>query len=348
MATKKLKVELELETAKAKRKAKELEVPSGGGSGGSGSGPSASAEKLSKSLDRAAASAKRLDTSSLAVVRAFTGIGVGLAANYAASHMKQGAARDAVEYGANAVSGAGMGMMAGKALGPHGAIIGALVGGAGGLLKTYLDKSGEKDKFTEDWKKSEHDYKDNKAFADFFRGLTDMSDKTKSFADRIAEAESELQKYKDVEKTLMDNIEKMISQGRYDDANAQRGYLDVNRQRQQQLEGALRSMKGKTGSGGVAYYSGTDSLAKVGGGNGKTPEPTADGGGVSASPGKVGGSFFFGNFGGSTTRMFGSLGAPDQMTKTANEQIARLEKEGNEILKMIAENTKKNGGSTWQ
>ena len=343
MANKKLKVELELETAKAKRQAKDLENLGGPGGGG---GASPSADKLAKNLDRAADSAGKLDRSSLSLVRSFTGIGVGLAANYAASHMKQGAARDAVEYGASAASGAGMGMMAGGRFGPWGALIGAIAGGGGGLLKTYLDKSGEKEKYTEDWKRSEHDYASNKAFADFFRDLTDMSDKTKTFADRISEAEQQLQHYKDVEKTLMDNVEKMISQGRYDDANAQREYLATNRQRQQQLESAIKGFDKNTKTGGVTYYSGTDALAKVGGGAGRTSSTTST---SSTSSTSLGGSFFFS--GGPAKKMdttFFTQDRTDPAIKAANDRIAQLEKDGNDILKQIAENTKRRDGSTWQ
>ena len=347
MANKKLKVELELETAKAKRQAKGLENidgPSGGYGGGS--------DKLAKNLERAADSAGKMDRSTLSVVRAFTGIGVGLAANYAASHMRQGAARDAVEYGGNALTGASAGAMAGAALGPAGSVVGALVGGGGGLLKTYLDKSGEKEKYTEDWQRSEHDYKNNKAFADFFRNLTDMSDKGKSFADRISEAEAELQKYKDVEKTLMENVEKMIASGRYDDATAQRGYLATNRQRQQQLEAAIKGLGNQAKTGGVAYYSGTDALAKVGGGNGKGPPGLEAGDPSKAHFSSVArgplGSFFFGNSGKVFSQVFGQLGETDIAIKTAIERIAQLEKEGNDILKEIAEHTKRKDGATWQ
>lgn len=344
MANKKLKVELELETAKAKRQAKGLENIDGS-SGGYGGG----SDKLAKNLERAADSAGKMDRSTLSVVRAFTGIGVGLAANYAASHMKQGAARDAVEYGASAATGAGMGMMAGGRFGPWGAVIGALAGGGGGLLKTYLDKSGEKEKYTEDWKRSEHDFKNNKAFADFFRDLTDMSDKTKTFADRISEAEAELQKYKDVEKTLMENVEKMIASGRYDDATAQRGYLATNRQRQQQLEAAIKGLEKQTKTGGVAYYSGTDTLAKVGGGAGRVPSATIQDANSQAPATKsLGGSFFFGNSGKVDTKVFGQLGDTNTEHKAANERIAQLEKEGNDLLKEIAEYTKRKYGATWQ
>lgn len=346
MANKKLKVEVELETAKAKRQAKGLENL--GSSGDAGVSPAT--DKLAKNLDRAADAAGKLDRSSLSLVRSFTGIGVGLAANYAASHMKQGAARDTVEYGAAAASGAGMGMMAGGRFGPWGAVIGALVGGGGGLLKTYLDKSGEKEKYTEDWKKSEHDYANSKQFADFFRDLTDMSDKTKSFADRISEAEQQLQKYKDVEKTMVENIEKMISQGRYDDANAQRGYLATNRQRQSQLEAAIKGMEKQTKTGGVAFYGASDALAKVGGGAGRpssTSSTSSTASTSSTSSTSLGGSFFFS--GGPAKKIdttFFTQG--DQTMKQANDTIARLEKDGNELLRQIAENTRRREAPTWQ
>ena len=348
MANKKLKVEVELETAKAKRQAKGLENL--GGPGGGSGGGAGSVDKLAKNLDRAADSAGKLDRSSLSLVRSFTGIGVGLAANYAASHMKQGAARDAVEYGASAVTGASMGAMAGGRLGPWGAAIGALAGGAGGLLKTYLEKSGEKDKYTEDWKRSEHDYANNKAFADFFRDLINMSDKTKSFADRISEAEQQLQHYKDVEKKMIDDIEKMISQGRYDDANAQRGYLATNRQRQQQLESAIKGFDTKTKTGGVAFYGANDALSKVGGGAGRAPSGTVPGtNGQAPATTSLGGSFFFA--GGPAKKMdttFFTQDRTDPTMKVVNERIAQLEKDGNDILKQIAENTKRKEGSTWQ
>ena len=227
-----------------------------------------SMEKASSSTDRHAEAAEKSSANMLAATKFFTGIGVSLASNYAASHMKQGAARDAVEYGANAVAGASAGAAVGKLGGGIGTIIGAVVGGAGGIGKTWLDKSAEKDRYTESWKKSEHDYRDAKDFADFFRGLTDAADKSKSFAEKIDEAKQQLEHYRSVEKTLVGNVDKMISNGRYDDATAQRGYLNENRQRQQQLEALVKSLeveKAKTERGSAADYSAVDALARIGG-----------------------------------------------------------------------------------
>lgn len=347
MANKKLTAEVELKTDKAKRQLQELGTPGSSGGGADASGASHAASRLSMNLNRAADSAVKLDRSSLSVVKAFTGLGVGLAANYAASHMKQGAARDAVEYGASAVSGAGMGAAAGSALGPAGTIVGALLGGAGGLIKTFFDKDAEKIKNTEDWQRSEHDYQNNKAFADFYRGLTDLSDKGKSFADRISEAEAELKELKDVEPTLKANVDGMIEKGEYEKSALQRGYLGINRQRQQQLENDISMLRKQSQTGGVPFYAATDALAKFGGGNGKKPDgtPLDVKAGTPSSP--INGSFFFGGPRQRTraTRFFGN---EDPLMKTADDSIAILEKEGNDLLKQIAENTKRTGGGTWR
>lgn len=348
MATRKLTAEVELKTDKAKRKLQEL--GSGGGGGGGGGETSTAAHKLSQNLNRAAESASKLDRSSLSVVRAFTGIGIGLATRYAASHMQQGAARDAVEYTANTITGASSGAMAGMAAGPKGAVVGAIVGGVVGAVSTYLDKDSEQKQYSDEWNRSEGDYQRAKAFSDFYRGLTDMTDKTKPFSERISEAEAELKKLKDAEKTLVSNVDKFISGGQYDKANLQRGYLGVNRQRQQQLETAIHALKGAKLTGGVPFYAATDALAKVGGGNGFMPQATGGegSGSASASPAsKINGSFFFSvPQRGSRTRLFGDFGDP--LMKTADDTIAILEKEGNDLLKEIAQNTRRNGGSTWQ
>lgn len=347
MANKKLTAEVELKTDKAKRQLQELGTPGGSGGGADASGASHAASRLSMNLNRAADSAVKLDRSSLSVVRAFTGIGVGLAASYAASHMKQGAARDAVEYSANAVSGAGMGVGVGSALGPGGAIVGAVLGGVGGLIKTFFEKDSEKIKNTEEWERSEHDYQDNKAFADFYRELTGMSDKAKDFATRISEAEAELKRLQDVETKLKSNVDGMIAQGRYDESALQRGYLGTNRQRQQQLESVINALKKQAQTGGVPFYSATDALAKVGGGNGKRQDIGSAPSNDSSSASQINGSFFFG---GPRPRKYATryFGSGDALMKTADDSIAILEKEGNDLLKQIVENTKRTGGGTWR
>lgn len=221
---------------------------------------------LSKDLDKASDSAKRMDGSTKQLVRGFTGLAVGLAGSYAASHMKQGAARDAVEYGTSAISGASAGAMMGSVIPGLGTAVGAVVGGAVGVGKTWLDKSGAKRQYTEEWNRSEHDYANNKAFAEFFRNLTDTGDKTKGFAERMEEARAELQRYKEVEAKQVEAIEGMIKQGRYDDATLQRGYLSQNRSRQEQLENVIRNFEDQLDKGGVrASLGAVDALSRLGG-----------------------------------------------------------------------------------
>ena len=118
MATKKLTIEVDAKTDKAKRKIDAL--------GDTGSAPSTAApDNLSKALDKAAKAADRFDgdigkasSSMTKMVRGFAGMGVGLAASYAAGHMQQGAARNAVEYGASAIQGASAGFMMAALGGP--------------------------------------------------------------------------------------------------------------------------------------------------------------------------------------------------------------------------------------
>ena len=231
----------------------------------------AAADRLAKSLDNAAkktgefaGSAEVMSAKARQVVGAFTGMGVSMAMSFASQNMKKGGARDAVEVGAGTLQGAAMGGMAG---GPWG----ALIGGAAGLGMGLWNKSQERKRYTEDWGKSEHDYASAKAFQNLVKSLTDVSDKTVDFGAKIKVVEEELEKYKQVEEKLKANVESFIKAGRYDDADAQRGYLAENRQRQEQLEAAKKQLEGadkkddeKTiealGPGG-----GTDALQKVGG-----------------------------------------------------------------------------------
>ena len=221
---------------------------------------------LSKDLDKASDSAKRMDGSTKQLVRGFTGLAVGLAGSYAASHMKQGAARDAVEYGTSAISGASAGAMMGSVIPGLGTAVGAIAGGAVGLGKTWLDKSGEKSKYTEEWERSEEDYKLNKEYADFIMALTDMSDKTKSITDRLETAKEQLDASKKTEVEQVAEVNKMIKEGRYDDANIQRGYLSQNRSRQAQLETLIKRWEDQLDKGGVrASLGAVDALSRLGG-----------------------------------------------------------------------------------
>lgn len=257
MATKKLKVELELETAKAKKKLDDMADTGGGGP----SGPSPvddAARKTAREIKSLGEETGKCQVNMRGAVKAFAGMGVGMAMNYAANYLPQGSTtRNAVEYGAGAIQGASMGMMFGP--------LGAALGAAGGLAKTYLDKQGEQKQYTKDWQKSEHDYANNKAFADFMSSLTKVGDGALTHAEKLKRAQDELDRYREVEKKQVEDIGKMIKSGRYDDATAQRGYLAVNRARQDALENYIQSMEDKKNDGVRASMSSVDALSRLDG-----------------------------------------------------------------------------------
>ena len=230
MATKKLTIEVDAKTDKAKRKIEAL----GGESSLDGQ---AGLGQLSKALDKAAKSADRFDgdigkasSSMTKMVRGFTGLGVGLAASYAAGHMQQGAARNAVEYGANALQGASAGFMMG---GPLGAVAGAGVG----LAKTYLDKDAEKTAYSKSYEEAEQRYSSAKAWREKFSDLTSLDGQA-----GLDQLKAELEKYREAESKIKDSVSAFAEKGEYDNADHQRESLAENRSRQNQLEAAINAL----------------------------------------------------------------------------------------------------------
>lgn len=257
MATKKLTIEVDAKTDKAKRKIDAL------GDTGSVSGASAP-DNLSKALDKAAKAADRFDgdigkasSSMTKMVRGFAGMGVGLAASYAAGHMQQGAARNAVEYGASAIQGASAGFMMG---GP----LGAVAGGAIGLAKTYLDKDAEQSAYTKAFDEAEQRYSSAKAWREKFSSLTSPDGKTS--AEQIAALKSELEKYREAETKIKDSVSAFAEKGEYDNADHQRESLAENRSRQNQLEAAINALE-KTIEKDIPHRTGgaADALTRIGG-----------------------------------------------------------------------------------
>ena len=356
---KKLKVQLEVDSSKARSQVERdmSGIDIGGASSSIGARSSGAADRLSKSLDTAAkksgdfaSSAEVMSAKARQVVGAFSGMGVSMAMSFASQNMKKGGARDAVEIGAGTLQGAAMGGMAG---GPWGALGGAVLGLGMGIW----NKTQEKKRYTEDWEKSEHDYANSKAFSDLLKSLTDVSDKTTDFADKLKTVEAELEKYRQVEATLKENVAGMIKSGRYDDADAQRSYLAENRSRQEQLEQAkkqLESAAGKTEEKSLeaASMSGTDALQKIGGVRGLAPVAAMND--ATPVPAKSsGGSFsFFVPTTPTETHAFGNLesleSSVDRVIREANKRTEQLEIETNKILREIAMNTKHQGGATWQ
>ena len=257
MATKKLTIEVDAKTDKAKRKIEAL----GGESSLDGQ---AGLGQLSKALDKAAKAADRFDgdigkasSSMTKMVRGFTGLGVGLAASYAAGHMQQGAARNAVEYGANALQGASAGFMMG---GPWGAVAGAGVG----LAKTYLDKDAEKTAYSKSYEEAEQRYSSAKAWREKLSNLTNPDGQ--SAIDQIKSLKAELAKYREAETKIKDSVSAFAEKGEYDNADHQRESLAENRSRQNQLEAAINALE-KSLDKDVAHRTGgaADALTRIGG-----------------------------------------------------------------------------------
>lgn len=263
MATKKITIEVDANTDKAKRKIEAM----GGESSIDGQ---AGLGQLSKSLDKAAKSADsfsgdvgRASGSMNRLVRGFVGMGVGLAASYAASHMQQGAARDAVEYGAAALAGGSTGAMIGSAGGPGGTAVGAVVGAGAGLAKTYLDKDAEQAAYTKAFEESERRYASAKAWRDRFSSLTDPDGQTPDA--RMAALKAELEKYRDAEGKIAGEVRTFAAKGQYDIADHQRRSLDENRSRQNQLEAAIKALESNSARGGSSpSHSALDALSRLG------------------------------------------------------------------------------------
>ena len=256
MATKKLTIEVDANTDKAKRKIEALADTD------SASGVAAP-DNFSKALDKAAKAADRFDgdigkasSSMTKMVRGFAGLAVGLAGSYAAGHMQQGAARDAVEYGSNALQGASAGFMMG---GPWGAV----AGGAIALAKTYLDKDAEQSAYTKAFEESEQRYASAKAWRDRFSSLTDPDGQTPDA--RMSALKAELEKYRDAESRLKGSVSAFAARGEYENADRQKETLAENRSRQNQLEAAIKALENNSARGESSpSHSALDALSRLG------------------------------------------------------------------------------------
>lgn len=266
MANKKLKVELELETAKAKQKLDDMANTGGGGP----SGPSPvddAAKKTAREIHKLGDETEKCKVHMSGAVKAFAGMGVSMAMSYSANYLDQGStARTAVEYGAGILGGAMAGGMAGSVIPGIGTVAGAVVGGLGGAAKTFFDNSGKEKEYIRDWNRAEHDNKNNQAWVDFMKSINNQTHVKTTYAERIQKANEELKKYQAVEKKQVDDIGKMIADGRYDDATLQRGYLTQNRARQQALKDSIFAMEEASKNDGVRVStSAVDALSRIGG-----------------------------------------------------------------------------------
>ena len=367
----KLRVELDVNAEKAKRKVKSaLEEASATGGASVGGGASGAADEAAKSLKNLGNAAKETNVNMKSVAKAFTGIGVGLATSYAANYMKPGAGRDAVEYGASAITGAAMGAMVG---GP----VGAAVGGVAGLLKAYLEKNAAIEKATEDFIKSDDDYEENRLWQKKLRDLTEVEpaavgmskedankDQAKKVDERLAKVKEQAIKLFDEQNRLVARITDLLKSGKTADAEALQKQLATLRMRKEQMEALERSYEKQKkslareaeelalkGNEIRTSTSATDALQKIGGMMAAASTETAA---TPENPAKVaGGGFAFSvPVTPSTSYSFGStdpVGGFEGAMKSANERIESLEKEGNDLLKSIDEHIKgKDPSSTWQ
>lgn len=341
----KLRVELDVDAENAKRKVKNAieEASATGGASVSG-GASGAADEAAKSLRGLGSAAKETHVNMKSVAKAFTGIGVGLATSYAANYMKPGAGRDAVEYGASAVTGASMGAMVG---GPWG----AAAGGVLGLIKTYLDKEGERKQLSEDFEKDEKIYSATKAQFDRLAELTDTRKGGGTVAS-LAALRRGMENYEKSVESFAAEVRKELEKSSVDKdriADLRRN-IGFSRQMVERYKQAIEQIEGKGSGEFRGSTSATDALQKIGGMMVSPASQATQTSQTSQTP-LVGGSFAFSvPTSPSETRRFGDpVGGFDGAMKAANEQIEKLEKEGNDLLKSIDEHIKaKETGGTWQ
>lgn len=260
MATKKLKAELEVDTSKAKQKvAREFAETGGSGAGGD---VSDAAGKAAKNLQELSNGAKEANVNMKSAIKAFAGMGIGLAASYAQAQMEPGSVgARAVGYLGAAASGAVMGAVAG----PWGAVAGGAVGIAKeGFSQAAQDKAAEKAKeealrSIETWERARAQ---TLAFKELLEGLT----KTETDAsERLARINEELQKREDFEANVAQTQRDAIKNGRDDILAEATEKRQRNAAEMDALNALLKQMPSSGGGGGGASWNGVDALSSVGG-----------------------------------------------------------------------------------
>ena len=265
MATKKLTVELDAQTAKAQqqiRKAVEgatAEAAAPGGGIGGGANLDLAAERTAKSFEKLDRTAEGFDKRMLSVTRAFAGLAVGMATSYASRYFAEGSgARKAMDYGGAAITGASAGMTAGMALGPYGAAAGAIIGGAGGLVKTGLDKSAERSEKMAEFEKSEKIYESMSKWQKKLGELSESLD--------VDELNRILANLKETEQTFIKGAKDAIEGERYGEAETYQRNLGDARNRQSQIEALLKQAEKKDERPAFREsMSAVDSLSRLGG-----------------------------------------------------------------------------------
>lgn len=260
MANKKLKVELDVETSGAKRKVKR-DLESVGGGASPAAGPS-SAEGASRSIRNLGEAAKETQVNLKSAGKAFTGMALGLAASYAANNVSNPTAKMGLEYAGSAVSGAAAGAMVG---GP----IGAAIGGLGGLLKTFLDREGERKQMSKDFELSEERYAATQRDISRFRDLTETR-RGGGTADQIPQLREIMTNFRNSADQLAKAYREELQKAAPDKErlSALQTNIAYARQMGDKYESAIESIEDRRNND-RAGFSATDALQKIGGGSGE-------------------------------------------------------------------------------
>lgn len=275
MATKKLRAELEVDTSKARQKvAREFAETGGAAAADGGAGGMADA------AGNAARSLKELDNGAKAAtgglnsaVKAFAGMGIGLAASFASRLMDPGSTGARVVGGVGTIAGSAIaGASAGSVVPGVGTAAGAVVGAGVGTAKAAVDWVAD-DKAAEaarvdrlrsirEWERAREQ---TQAFREQLERLTDVERPAK---ERMSELTAEIERRKTIDSNLAntqrqavakDNAPLLAEATAYRGRNA--GFIDA-------LKGALghlRDQMKKGQSDGLASHASPDALARIGG-----------------------------------------------------------------------------------
>lgn len=258
MAKKKLEAELVVDASKARQTVRNVAEAAAGAAGG---GDVASdTERASRALKNFGDEAEHASVNMRSAVKAFAGMGIGLAASYAQSQMEPGSiGARAVGYLGAAASGAMMGAVAG----PWGAVAGAGVGIAKeGFSQAAQDKAAEKAKeealrSIETWERA------RKQTLEFKELLESLSKVETDASERLTRINEELQKRNDFEANVAQTQRDAIKNGR-DDILAEA--TEKRRRNAAEIDALNALLKQKTSSsGGGASWNGVDALSAVGG-----------------------------------------------------------------------------------
>lgn len=276
MATKKLTVEVDADVTKAKRRLAEMES-SGGGS--MSSPIDSAAEKTAKSLDGLGRkvndfgrSAESASVNIKQAARAFAGMGIGMAMQYAANNMEKGStAQRTMSYGASMAQGAAMGAMVAGTLG-------AAAGGALGAGKAWIDQDAQKkaaEQAERDAAAARSDsmsslFESIKRTREWKATIDGLTNTETDLVQRQRELQVELQKREEREKMLKAAVAGDAGLGgdekRFSKNSGELGRIAGEIDALKALSKQLEKEGNKEKSGGSAMdYTAVDSLARIGG-----------------------------------------------------------------------------------